>query len=123
MQSAGLLRIPASFREGLQAIVFFVGQVIINNFDIVLVKHFFPAAEAGLYAAVALVGRVVNMFAWSVVSTMFPISAGNSFADDGGRTLLLTSLSWSLDCFVCGAGTVDVPEFVLESHVRCAVPS
>lgn len=68
--------IPASFREGMQAIVFFIGQVLINNIDIVLVKHFFPAREAGLYAAVALVGRVVYFAAWSVVSAMFPISAG-----------------------------------------------
>src|SRR5579872_4358397 len=54
--------------EGLQAIVFFSGQTVINNFDIVLVKHFFPPAEAGFYAAVALVGRLVNMCAWSVRS-------------------------------------------------------
>jgi O-antigen/teichoic acid export membrane protein len=93
VKNTGFLRIPASFREGLQAIVFFVGQVIINNFDIVLVKHFFPAAEAGLYAAVALVGRVVNMFAWSVVGTMFPISAGTRSGEAEGRTLLLTSLA------------------------------
>ena len=69
-----------------------VGQVIINNFDIVLVKHFSPAEEAGLYAAIALVGRVVNMFAWSVVSSMFPISAGTRSQDREGRTLLMTSL-------------------------------
>ena len=49
--------IPIAFHEGLQAIVFFSGQTVINNFDIVLVKHFFPPAEAGFYAAVALVGR------------------------------------------------------------------
>jgi O-antigen/teichoic acid export membrane protein len=67
---------PASFREGIQAIVFFVGQVVINNIDILLVKHFFAPDQAGLYAAVALVGRVVYMLAWSVVSAMFPISAG-----------------------------------------------
>ncbi len=36
------LRIPDAFREALQAIVFFVGQVVINNSDIVVVKHFFP---------------------------------------------------------------------------------
>jgi O-antigen/teichoic acid export membrane protein len=92
VKPASNLKIPASFREGLQAIVFFVGQVIINNFDIVLVKHFFPAEEAGLYAAIALVGRVVNMFAWSVVSSMFPISAGTRSQDREGRTLLMTSL-------------------------------
>jgi len=67
---------PASFREGMQAIVFFVGQVIINNIDILLVKHFFAPDEAGMYAAVALVGRVLYFASWSVVSAMFPISAG-----------------------------------------------
>jgi O-antigen/teichoic acid export membrane protein len=70
--------IPASFREGMQAIVFFVGQVVISNLDILLVKHYFPAAVAGLYAAVALVGRVVYMFSWSVISSMFPVSAASA---------------------------------------------
>ena len=55
--------VPISSREGLQAIVFFSGQTVINNFDIVLVKHFFPPVQAGMYAAVALVGRLVNMCA------------------------------------------------------------
>ena len=68
--------ISVAFREGLQAIAFFVGAVIINNFDIVLVKHFFAPAEAGLYAAVALVGRVIYVLSWSAVSGMFPIAAG-----------------------------------------------
>ncbi len=82
----------ASFREGMQATVFFAGQVIINNFDIVLAKHFFPAEEAGLYAAVALVGRVVNMCAWSVVNAMFPMSAGSQEKGKQSASLLLTSL-------------------------------
>ncbi|MGI9101298.1 MAG: hypothetical protein ACR2IF_02525 [Terriglobales bacterium] len=68
--------LPASSREALQAIVFFVGQVIISNTDIVLVKHFFPPAIAGLYATRALVGRLVYFASWMVVSAMFPISAG-----------------------------------------------
>ncbi len=68
--------IPDAFREAMQAIVFFVGQVIINNCDIVVVKHFFPPTPAGLYAAVALVGRVIFAFSWAVVNTMFPIVAG-----------------------------------------------
>jgi O-antigen/teichoic acid export membrane protein len=86
------LRVATSFREGLQAIVFFAGQVVINNFDIVLVKHFFPSEEAGLYAAVALVGRFVNMCAWSVVSSMFPVSAAARTGERAGRSVLLTSL-------------------------------
>jgi len=67
--------IPSQFLEGMQASVFFIGQVLINNIDIVLVKHFFPPREAGFYAAIALVGRVLYFAAWSVVSAMFPITA------------------------------------------------
>lgn len=83
--------LPPSFSEGMQAIIFFIGQVIINNIDIVLVKHFFPAGLAGLYAAVALVGRVVYMLSWSVVSSMFPVSAGSS-QERSGRAVLSTAL-------------------------------
>ena len=81
-----------SSREGLQAIVFFAGQTVINNFDIVLVKHFFPPVEAGFYAAVALVGRLVNMCAWSVVNTMFPVSAGAGADEHEASPVLFTSL-------------------------------
>jgi O-antigen/teichoic acid export membrane protein len=82
----------ASFLEGAQAIVFFVGQVIINNVDILLVKHFYPPAEAGLYAAVAVVGRVVYMAAWAVVSSMFPVSAGVERPEPYHRAVVITPL-------------------------------
>jgi O-antigen/teichoic acid export membrane protein len=84
--------LPASFLEGVQAIVFFVGQVIINNVDILLVKHFYPPAEAGLYAAVAVVGRVVYMAAWAVVSSMFPVSAGVERPEPYQRAVVITPL-------------------------------
>jgi len=87
-----LSSVTIPFREGLQAIVFFSGQVVINNFDIVLVKHFFPSDEAGLYAAISLVGRLVNMCAWSVVNTMFPVSAGVRSDDKDAKPVLLNSL-------------------------------
>jgi O-antigen/teichoic acid export membrane protein len=84
--------LPASFFEGVQAIVFFVGQVIINNVDILLVKHFYPSAEAGLYAAVAVVGRVVYMASWAVVSSMFPVSAGVERPEPYRRAVVITPL-------------------------------
>lgn len=84
--------LPAVFGEGLQASVFFIGQVIINNLDIILVKHFFSATEAGVYAAIALVGRVVYMLSWSVVSGMFPFSAGVRSEERDGRAVLGTAL-------------------------------
>ena len=87
---SGLIKV-ARFGEGLQAVLYFVGQVILSNLDILLVKHFFPLAEAGIYAAVALVGRVVFMLCWSVVSSMFPVSASNT-QRQVGRSVLYTGL-------------------------------
>jgi len=50
-----------------------VGQILINNSDILLVRRFYPPASAGQYAALALIGRIVFFATWSVVTTMFPI--------------------------------------------------
>lgn len=86
------LRTPDAFREALQAIVFFIGQVVINNSDIVVVKHFFPPAPAGLYAAIALVGRVIFAFSWAIVNTMFPIVAGTRPQERKGHSVLGISL-------------------------------
>ena len=80
----------APFGEGMQAVLYFIGQVILSNVDILLVKHFFPPVEAGIYAAVALVGRVVFILSWSVVSSMFPVSARHVHAQ--GRSVLYTAL-------------------------------
>ena len=91
-KTAGPRRIPIATGECVQAIVFFSGQVVINNFDIVLVKHFFAPDQAGIYAAVSLVGRLVNMCAWSVVNTMFPVSAAARQSDREARPVLFMSL-------------------------------
>jgi O-antigen/teichoic acid export membrane protein len=81
-----------SLHEGMQALVFFIGQVIISNVDILLVKHFFEPAQAGLYAAVALVGRVLYLAAWSVVSVMFPVSAAREQHDQNRDVIALPLL-------------------------------
>jgi len=47
-------------------------QIIINNSDILLVKHYFDAYKAGLYASLALIGRVVYFIAWMFVMLLLP---------------------------------------------------
>jgi len=107
------LPLAAGLGEGLQASIFFVGQVIISNLDIVLVKHFFAATEAGVYAAVALVGRVVYMLSWSVVSSMFPFSAGVRSGERDGRAVLGTALT--LVILITGLFTLAV--WAVPAHV------
>jgi O-antigen/teichoic acid export membrane protein len=72
---AGSVETP-SYAEAVQAIVFFIGQVIINNIDILLVKHFFPSDPAGIYAAISQIGRLLYFASWfGVVNAMFPVAA------------------------------------------------
>ena len=47
-------------------------QIIINNSDVLLVKHYFDAMDAGLYASLALIGRVVYFVAWMFVMLLLP---------------------------------------------------
>ncbi len=49
-----------------------LSQIIINNSDILLVKHYFEAYDAGLYASLALIGRVVYFVAWMFVMLLLP---------------------------------------------------
>lgn len=95
------LRLSYALRETTQAMVFFSGQVLINNCDIVLVKHFFSATEAGLYAAVAMVGRVIFAFSSAVVNSMFPLVAGTPDEERKDLRVIATSL-----LLVLGAGSV-----------------
>lgn len=53
-------------------LVYECSQILINNSDTLLVKHFFPPFEAGLYAALSLIGRIVYFGTWTVVTLLFP---------------------------------------------------
>jgi O-antigen/teichoic acid export membrane protein len=96
---------PLSFREGAreigQALLFYSGQMIINNCDLVVVKHIFPAQEAGLYAAVGLVGRVIFVLSAAVVNSTFPIVAGTRAEERKDLRLIATPLM-----LVLGIGSV-----------------
>lgn len=68
------------------------GQILINNSDVLIVKHFFSAGEAGLYAALALIGRIVFFATWSVVTVLFPIVAQRHHQGAAHRYLLYAGL-------------------------------
>lgn len=91
-KTAQPVRIDGVFRELFQAIVFFAGQVLITNYSIVQVKHYFFALDAGIYAAVAMVGRVMFTLSSAVVNTMFPIVAGTSAEERKRHNVLGISL-------------------------------
>ncbi len=87
------LRLSRAAHETFQAVVFFAGQMIINNCGIVLVNHFFLAREAGFYAAAAMVGRVIFSFSQAVVNSTFPLVAGTSNEERRDFRVIATSLA------------------------------
>lgn len=95
-ERSGTILNPVQLRHVLpemsQALVFFSGQMLINNSDMVLVKHYFVPMLAGLYAAVALIGRVIYTFSSAITNSMFPISAGARHEDRKSLSLMATSL-------------------------------
>jgi len=57
-----------------------VGMILLNNMDIILVKHYFDSYTAGIYSGLVTVGKVFLFGANTVAIAMFPqISA--SFSD------------------------------------------
>lgn len=89
---ASSIHLSRAIRETIQAMIFFAGQMIINNCGIVLVNHFFLAREAGFYAAVAMVGRVIFSFSQAVVNSTFPLVAGTSNEERRDLRVIATSL-------------------------------
>ncbi|MBK8047424.1 MAG: oligosaccharide flippase family protein [Anaerolineales bacterium] len=69
-----------------------LGQIIINNSDVLMVKHFFVPEMAGLYAALALIGRIVFFATWSVVMVLLPTVAQRKEQGLPHRHLLWLSL-------------------------------
>lgn len=65
--------------------------------DVLLVKHFFPATLAGIYAAVSVMGKVIFYVIGSILTVFFPIVAqkfaqGNQWIRELVQGLLLVSI-------------------------------
>ena len=105
VKTQGTMRNPLErsyvIRETCQSAVFFAGQMLINNCGIVMVNHYFAAKEAGLYAAVAMVGRVIFSLSQAVVNSTFPLVAGGAEEERRDLRVIATSLM-----LVLGTGTV-----------------
>lgn len=89
-------------------------QIIINNSDILLVKHFFDAKPAGLYASLALIGRVVYFAAWMFVMLLLPTVVNNHKEGKPTAPVLFKYVSYigALAVLITG-GCYLFPDFVV----------
>ena len=83
-----------------------LGQILINNGDVVLAKILLDADSAGVHAVVALVGRAIFFLSWSVVTAAFPM-----VGDDVGRSIerRATRIVAAVSAVVTGGVAVAAP--------------
>jgi O-antigen/teichoic acid export membrane protein len=86
-------------------VLLLIGQVVIANGDLWVVAALIPS-DAGSYAAVALVGRLVFIAGWSIVTVVFPSLASGS--DEANGQLLLKAVGAA----ALAGGTLSVGAFV-----------
>ncbi len=72
--------------------VLLFGQIVINNGDVLIAKRFLDPDTAGVYAAIALVGRAVFFLSWSVATTLFPAAARRDELGQSSHGLLYGGL-------------------------------
>ncbi|GGK39721.1 hypothetical protein GCM10008955_36940 [Deinococcus malanensis] len=67
-------------------------QAVIINSDILMVNALLPRQEAGIYAAVAMIGRVVFYSSWAIGTALFPMVSARQNAGASPRLLLWVAL-------------------------------
>ena len=60
--------------------------------DVILVKHFFSPFEAGIYAALSTLGKIIFFAASPIAATMFPIVSGRKARGEAHQKVFLVSL-------------------------------
>jgi O-antigen/teichoic acid export membrane protein len=66
--------------------------VALYNIDVILAKHFLDATQAGYYATLSLLGKLIFFATSSVGIVTFPLSAKNHASEKGRKKIIQTSV-------------------------------
>jgi len=89
-EGISLKKFFSSFNWALLALL---GYSLFQSADVILVKHFLPSFDAGLYAGISLLGKIIFFATAVVVTAMFPIVAEKHFAKEKHSHLLFQTLA------------------------------
>ncbi len=81
--------------------------------DILLVKHFLPAVDAGHYSGLSILGKIVFFASLAIVGVMFPIVAGRHKAGDKHSHYL----GYSLGLITLVSGFIVAVYFIAPSFI------
>jgi O-antigen/teichoic acid export membrane protein len=93
-----------SIKPALPVLAANVAFAAMTQLDIVLVNYYFPAHEAGLYAAASILGKAVMYLPGGIAMALFPMVAENHARGQGSAHLLLQAVG--LTALLSGAGAI-----------------
>ncbi len=102
------------FSYGIPSALTFLGLTSFISSDIMLVKHLFDPVQAGLYAGLSLVGRVIFYISFPIGTVMFPVIVRKiNKKENFTNTFKLALLLVTIPCVFLTAFYFMFPEFVL----------
>lgn len=107
------------FAYGAPAAISLFGLTSFITTDIILVKHFFAPAQAGIYAGLSLVGRVIFFFSAPIGTVMFPLIVQKYAKEENYKNIFklalllvfLSSITLTIFYFL-------FPEFVIKFFIK-----
>lgn len=88
--------------SGLGAAAITLAGALIGSADVILVKHFFDADQAGIYSAASLAGKVLLYFVGFVPTILLPQATERHVRGERTRSALVTSVALLLGISALG---------------------
>ena len=88
-------RFSSFYSYSLPVMVAMISISIPSNLDVILAKYFFSPAEAGLYASVAVLGKIIFFFSGAVGAVMFPMISEKYTIGENTKGILKKSLIYA----------------------------
>ena len=76
----------------------FIGLTLMNlfvNLDVLFVKHYFSAVDAGFYAAASIIGKAILFSSSAFLTVMFPKVSFNYHKGEGSSKILVSTLFYT----------------------------
>lgn len=96
------LKVKSDYSPDMKKMLKFSFPVLVQSFattslftsDVILVKHFFSSFDAGIYASLSTLGKIIFFGTSPIASVMFPLVSKRQSKGEGYRNIFIYSL-WS----------------------------
>jgi O-antigen/teichoic acid export membrane protein len=103
-----------AFRFAVPTLFTLLGITSLYSTDIILVRHYFSPKEAGLYAALAILGKIIFYASSSVALVLFPVLSERSAKGIKSQKLILSAIGAVAAVSVILTGVYFLfPEFII----------